>query len=130
MPNSSEADILAGQIEAASEGDWSYPFPYKDCWKLFKGKKRRVTDGFIPDLDNFSFDIAAYAGTASLYASWPQSRTDAAKVLFRQSFLENYPEYAPLLSDVSEADYPDLSRWLELVERLRVMLLQLIDKME
>lgn len=116
---------LAGELQHLHQEEFHSPFPYKDCRKLFSEADGAYED-LIPDLNSHFYNIASHCSGARKILKWSSERLLESREQLSESFLVKYPQYKPLELMITNVNTPDLYARLELCERLRTNLLELL----
>jgi len=127
MTQSIDRDQVAELVRTCRE-DLGNPFPYTGCRKLLHGKGISY-EGLIPDLDLYFYEIASHCGGIKNILKWSQERLLAAQTQLSKSFFERHPEYQPLEPMITKEDTPDLYSHLMAHEKVRRMLLELLNQL-
>lgn len=102
------------------------PFPYAGIRKIVQ-KAEGAYDTLIPDLDLYFSTIAGYCSWGQGVLSWDDRKVEEAKRYASQSFFDRHREYKSLLPLITEAD---LIHQLEIYEKMRVTLLELMSSLQ
>ena len=123
-----EAQDLADRLKVLWDEEFRGPFPYDDC-RWLKHEFDAELDSLIPDLDLWVIDVVGFASRGRRLLDFSQEQALQAHGLASLAFFEQHPEYAWLERHVSESNTPDLHAYLDVSNRLRLMLLSLLDLM-
>ncbi|MEN3333726.1 MAG: YxiJ-like protein [Blastocatellia bacterium] len=102
------------------------PFPYTGCRFILHGLEDDF-DGFIPDLNLWSMDIAGFASQSFRIKDWPVEKLRTGQGLMSLGFFDKHPEYRVLERFISSEETPDLYEKLKLYEKMRNKLLELLS---
>lgn len=116
---------LASELQHLYQAEFHSPFPYKDCRKLLSEANEDYED-LIPDLDSYFYNIASHCGGVRKILKWSNEQLLKSREQLGESFFVKYPQYKPLEPMITNVNTPDLYARLELCERLRVNLLELL----
>jgi hypothetical protein len=117
----------AEQIETLYATSFTGSFPYADCYRLSE-ELPASQESLIPALDWYFGAVAGYSSSASGLHARPAAALQAAETVLSKSFFERFPElesYKPL---IDEERTPDLHQRLQVVEKLRLGLLDLVHQ--
>jgi hypothetical protein len=101
-------------------------FPYAGCRFVLEGVEDEF-EGFIPDLNSWSMDIAGYCSWGAKILWWPQKKLIEAQSRMTLGFFDKHPEYCILQRFISESDSPDLYEYLDTHERMRKKLIEVFS---
>jgi hypothetical protein len=118
----------ANELRRLYESELCTPFPYSDASKL-RREGGELYEGFIPDLDMHFSDIAGYCSWGGKILRWPKEKIDEARERLSRSFFERFPKYDSLQVVINELDTPALYKELQLHERMRRKLLDLLEEL-
>jgi len=125
--NSSELEILCITVENLYRLE-GRGFPHRDCDKLYDQVGKQAQD-LVPDLDLYTTYIAGYCSRGNRLVRLKGQELVDAKKTASKSFFEEYPQYASLKPLVTESFTPDLIRYLNSYEEMRVVLLKILDQL-
>jgi hypothetical protein len=119
-------DLELGQrLERLYEREFIHKFPYHDCYKLQK-LHPRIAHALVPDLDVYFSFIAGYGSSATTLHKRPKAELRAALPKLKRSFYEACPKYKRLAKYITDTETPALFHDLEVSDRLRLGLANLI----
>ena len=123
-----EAQDLADSLKVLWDEEFQGPFPYDDC-RWLKRQFDGELDALIPDLDLWVIDVIGFASRGRRLLEFSQEQALQARGLASVKFFEQHPEYAWSERHITESNTPDLYAYLDVSNRLRLMLLSLLDLM-
>ncbi len=103
------------------------PFPYEDCFRIIEAHPDDQLEAFIPSLDLFFWDIAAFCGREKRWTAWDAERLTKALEMIRASFFQRHPEYSSARSLITAEATPRLSYEMEAHENLRTQLVSVLE---
>ncbi len=118
---------LANQIEQEYRDDCVPPFPLDDVRKL-KSIAPHNWQSLHGALDMYFAYVAGYASSAVRLDRRPLSEISEARKYLSQSFFERHKSLAPYSKGITKELTPNLHARLEATEKLRKLLLALMDK--
>jgi hypothetical protein len=116
---------LEQKLERLYEREFIHKFPYHDCYKLQK-LHPRIAHALVPDLDVYFSFIAGYGSSATTLHQRPKAELRAALPKLKRSFYEACPKYKRLAKYITDTETPALFHDLEVSDRLRLGLANLI----
>jgi hypothetical protein len=105
-------------------------FPYDDCRKLIQEEDSYATEGLIPDLDIYFFDIFGYYSCCRKFRGYTENELRQVRIHLEKSFFNIFPEHKSLETKITESNTPDLYKKFMLNEEMRQNLLELISLIE
>lgn len=120
-------DSLLGELAALDVADRG-AFPYADCRKLQARSDRYRS--IVPDLDAYLSELAGYRSWGKRILTWADGKIGDVQSRLGSSFFERYPTYAERSSELKSADVPDLRRALDVAERTRLTLHDLLTELK
>jgi len=117
----------AEQIEELYTTSFNGPFPYQDCFQLLK-ERNESRESLIPELDWYFATVAGYSHSATRLNAKSAAELEKAEKLLSKSFFEYFPELEPYRPLIDEKRTPNLHGRLQVVEKLRLGLLDLVHQ--
>ena len=121
----SDIDDFLRQLDALSQTS-SGPFPYDGCRRLQVLSQGRH-EGLIPDLDTYLSEFAGYRSWGKTILEWSDQRIETVERRLDQSFFDRFPAYVELRSILASAEAPDVNDALNVADRTRRVLLELLS---
>jgi|SRR5271157_998931 len=113
------------QIESLYNSSFGGPFPYEDCRRLAKCLKKPGGD-LIGDLDWYFGMVAGYSSSATTLGERSPKELKDAKRLLSKDFYQYFPAQEVYRNIIEKERVPDLYRRMQVVEELRIGLLELL----
>jgi hypothetical protein len=113
------------QIESLFNSSFGGPFPYEDCYRLADYLKRPSGD-LIGDLDWYFGTVAGYSSSAATLGDRLPEELKNAERLLSKDFFQHFPAHEVYRNLIERERVPDLYRHMQVVEELRISLLQLL----
>ena len=104
------------------------PFPREDCRKVFGANGDRELD-FVGDLNSYDMTITGPISWGAKILDWPNEKIGTLLRYANKSFFEAFSEYAYLQPLITKTNTPDLYNDMELHERIRLVLIELLTLM-
>jgi hypothetical protein len=123
----SRIDGLVRELAALDTADRG-AFPYADCRKLQAGSERYRS--IVPDLDAYLSKLAGYRSWGKRILTWADEKIGDVQSRLGSSFFERCPAYAERSAELTSADVPDLRHALDVAERTRLILLDLLTELK
>ena len=101
-------------------------FPREGCLTILKGFGK-AAEGFIPDLDMYLYGVASPWSATRKIVKYDRASLLDLKAEFSITFLDKYPQYAKFMERMNQTDTPDLYLEMEMTERARLQLIDLVD---
>lgn len=120
----------AAEIAEAYKPIEEEPFPYDDCWTLLRTVNDAAVEFLAPDLDLYFSNVASHAIGVDRVIRWPASRAAESRKTLARSFFEIHPKYERLRPFITSEATPKLHRHIETTERVRRLLLDLLEEIE
>ena len=115
------------QIEALYKSSFEGPFPYKDC-RWLANELQKPNEGLIPDLDLFFGDIAGYSSRATRLGRRSCEELTRAQEILSKDLYQRFPNLEVYRCIIDSEHTPELHRRMEVAEKLRLALLQLMPE--
>ena len=84
----------------------------------------------IPDLDYYFSELAGYRSHGRKITKWSDKKIDSVRRSVARTFLDRHPRYCELLSRVASDDFPRLSDALQVAERTRIVLDEVLAELQ
>lgn len=118
------SDLLA-QLGTLEKSDVR-PFPYEACRAVQRRDDRY--EGLIPDLDSYFSELAGYRSWGRRILTWADEKIETTRRRIEIPFGERFPGYRELQTLPEESN--DLRKALDIAERTRTVLLQLLNELQ
>jgi hypothetical protein len=128
---SAEGTALSELIDAITQlySTDKGPFPYADCRKIFAQFGEPARD-LIPDLALYFATLAGYCSRGYRIGKMSSTEIAKARSSASRSFFALHPEYEVLSVFITNFETPYLLERLNLYEKMRTILLMILERME